>query len=587
MPKKILYGLLIIAVISTSLLFACTEPETTIKTSSASTTMTQAATSTSAVTSTSTANTANWWDKFGEPKYGGTITVSCGIGGSIPSGFDPANWMNIVTINLETLFTSDWIQSNRDIVTSGWISDEAYVGQLAESWDWTDSQTLVLHIREGVHWQNKEPVNGREFTAYDVQYHYDRVLGTGNGFTEPNPMFASTTTAIEKVVATDNYTCVYHFKNPTLPTNFWSIVDMNSQIIEARECIELGDKLTWQTSVGTGPWILSDYVANNSITAVKNPNYWGKDERHPENQLPYADTLKNVQIQDLSATLAAFRTGKIDAVWDVDWKQAQSLKESNPNLQYTKVLTTGNSLYYRIDTKPFSDIRVRQALAMAIDYNSIASGFYSGNADPTPYGLIPRQCQGYYYDYEDWPQTLKDKYSYNPTKAKELLSEAGYPDGFKTSMVMPNMLTVELPQIIKSYFSEVGVDMEITVLDTNVYGSMIMDKKWDQMHYFMGVPSPWMQLLNFTSKGQDWGRHNDSNLETLVEQLGEAPTLDDAKKLSVEADKYAIENIMVMRTPGEYSYQYWQSYIKGSSGEGRIAGPYRNSLLARLWIDQD
>jgi len=577
MTRKFLYGLLIAMLLVTSLTIACTK-----------TTATSSATPATTAGQTKTSSTAaNWWDKFGEPKYGGTITTSSGVGTAIPSAFDPANWMNMNTIHMEILFNIDWTSEDRNPLVGGWLADEAFKNGLVESWEWSDQQTLVLHVRKGVYWQDKSPVNGREFTANDIQYHYDRMLGTGSGFTAPNPMFGNFTASLEKVTATDNYTAVVKFKMPTPPANFWTMLDMNSQFMEAREWVDMGNPENWQNVAGTGPWTISDYVANVSITAVKNPNYWGSDERYPKNRLPYADTLKTVQIMDGSTELAALRSGQIDVAWDVDWKQAQSLKKTNPDLQSAKGISRGDAVFWRNDTKPFTDIRVRKALQMAIDRNAIARDYYGGNADPTPYGLINPDISGYNYVYNEWPQTLKDEYSFNPTKAKELLAEAGYPQGFKTNILTSPAFDNQLLQAIKSYFNDIGVDMEIKIVDPQVFGGMIGEKKDDQMHFWWSIEPPNMVLILFSSKAGDWGRITDTNFDAIVGKFNSATSLTDAKQLAVEADKYAIENHMSMKTPQIYVYQFWHPYIKGGSGEGRLTGAPRQQFLSRIWIDKD
>ena len=87
---------------------------------------------------------------------------------------------------------------------NSWVPERFMGGdQLAESWELTDPQTVTVYLREGVYWQDKPPVNGREFTADDVVYNYDRLLGTGSGFTEPIPYYFGMLTAIDDVVATD------------------------------------------------------------------------------------------------------------------------------------------------------------------------------------------------------------------------------------------------------------------------------------------------------------------------------------------------------------------------------------------------
>jgi peptide/nickel transport system substrate-binding protein len=136
----------------------------------------------------------------------------------------------------------------------------------------------------------------------------------------------------------------------------------------------------------------------------------------------------------------------------------------------------------RNDVKPFSDIRVRKAMQMAINLPAIAKDYYKGTVEPYPVMLTSRYMKGWGFRYEDWPQDLKNEYAYNPAAAKQLLAQAGYPDGFKTNVVTDKVKSKELLQIVRSYFAAVGIDMEIRMMDTTSFIDLVMHgKKHDQM----------------------------------------------------------------------------------------------------------
>ena len=288
MPHKLLFGLLILILVSLPLFTACpAEPTPTPATATPTPT---------AATATPT-GTANWWDDFGEPQYGGEIVFS-------PARFHIAfdsyagSDYGATPYFMETLWIPDWMVDRETWAFSGPFVPEDYLqGHLAESWEITDLQTMIVHLRQGVYWQDKEPVNGREFNAYDVEYHYDRFLGTGNGFTEPSARHIARMGVIEKVTATDDYTVVFKFKNPSV-LNFDEPMEQDARHnIEAPEVVQqYGDTTDWKNAVGTGPWILTDYLEGTSFTFERNPNYWGYDDRYPENQIPYADSLKVLYI---------------------------------------------------------------------------------------------------------------------------------------------------------------------------------------------------------------------------------------------------------------------------------------------------
>jgi len=495
---------------------------------------------------------------------------------------------------LEGLFKWDWTTDRKDWSFSYQFVPYEYVkGNLAESWEFsTDLKSLIVHIRKGVNWQDKAPVNGRAFTAKDVQYHYDRIFGNGSGFTKPSS-FAAWINTVEKVTATDDYTVEIKFKQAGL-NGIWQLIDMvTPNFFVPREWVEQNDLANWQNVVGTGPWILTDFVSDSSMTVSRNQNYWGYDERHPKNQLPYANKITALAIKDVATKVAAVRTGKIDVLSNLGWQQANVLKESNSDLQVLK--NEGSSslgLQMKVDTAPFTDIRVRTALQMSLDLNAIAKTHYNGLTDGTPAGIAPQNLKQYSFQYADWSQQLKDEYSYNPTKAKELLAEAGYPNGFKTNTIASGMFDAELLQIIKSYFNEIGVDMEIKMLDVSTYFPYATKLKHDQMAAFGGAPTtnPQKILQNFwsTSKGGgNFSNINDEGYDAIVTKFNNATTMEEATKYVQEADKYFLEKHYQVITVSNPTFVIAQRYIKGYSGEVIQASWNDWFHLSRIWVDQN
>ena len=153
----------------------------------------------------------------------------------------------------------------------------------------------------------------------------------------------------------------------------------------------------------------------------------------PQNQLPYVDKFKILIIPDEAAAIEAMRQGKIDALDQISIERAQALQKTNPEiLQIMTPSPSTPSIDPRNDLPPFNDIRVRKALQLAIDLPAIARTYYGGKAVPNPSTLTSRDVKGWGFPYENWPQDLKDEYSYNPQMARQLLADAGYPNGFRT-----------------------------------------------------------------------------------------------------------------------------------------------------------
>ena len=261
---------------------------------------------------------------YSAPQYGGTITFAKQNDGA-STNVDLLTGGNIGMIDLvtEKLATLNW-GLDRDLYafSGGYMTQVfALAGTLAESWEQPDDKTFVLNIRKGVQWHDKAPMNGRELTAKDVEYTYQRYLGnklTGTEFSEADPHPGGGPLVAlpwESVTATDKYTVVMKMKEQPGVSALKLILDYWSVGVQPREVIEEhGDISDWRNLVGTGPYELTDWVLGSFFTYTKNPNYWGYDPKYPENRLPYADEVKGLIIVEHATRLAGLRSGQLDYI---------------------------------------------------------------------------------------------------------------------------------------------------------------------------------------------------------------------------------------------------------------------------------
>ena len=214
----------------------------------------------------------------------------------------------------------------------------------------------MFNIRQGVHYHDKAPVNGRELTAQDVEYNFHRLLGLGSGFTEKSPQtWGVLTLPIESVTATDKWTVEIKLSQPDLRALGFLLGDAHGIVYPPEIIEEHGNAEDWRTIVGTGPWMLTDWVEAASMTWEKNPSYWKDDEKFLGNRLPYADGLKGVFMPEDATKLAAMRTGKIDWIGIVGNSQifsvdlAVSLKETNPEISlWPYSFRSGYSIFLQV-----------------------------------------------------------------------------------------------------------------------------------------------------------------------------------------------------------------------------------------------
>jgi len=536
------------------------------------------------------------------PQYGGTVTFV--TASPTPTEiFDPVYSTRSVTTAVNTysqMGTADWSRgpqgTNEFPFTSSYIPDEYFRGDVVESWEIVDLQTIIFKLREGVYWHNVPPMNGRAFTVEDVGYSFERGQG------DPRNVFY---TAEER--------------DPELPPFFVKIDDstfqlmydeedtrmlhgvMHWQYMQPREMVEAyGDLSDWRHQAGTGPFMVIDCVPASSVTWKRNPNYFMHDPFHPENRLPYIDKLKMIVIVDESTRLAALRTHKIDRL-SVSWDKVEGIKETNPELLMKQVLPDASCVIFtRTDIEPLSDVRVRQALSLAIDQPAILEQHYLGNAYMLLWPVMPSFVT-HYTPLEELPDNLRELYEYHPDKAKALLAEAGYPNGFKTEATVSAAWPrgIDVLAIVKEYLADIGVDMEINVMEPSSFGSVLYAKTFAAMSYITWGNNGIDDAFGWAHGGwvSDEGVPSVYNFGNVVDPLAQEryETLvvttdsDERERIRKEENLHEIEMVWEIPLPTPAAYFFWMPWIKGYAGEVGVGpDPGENSGVYRyVWIDPD
>jgi peptide/nickel transport system substrate-binding protein len=535
---------------------------------------------------------SEWWDKFGKPQYGGTIAKRVASLNAVFDGWahDPMGermWT-------DHMYSPDWTLDRKEFAFNTAYTPYKYLkGCLVEKWEVPDLSTLILHINQNAHWQNKEPINGRPFTAYDLEYYYNRLLGRGSGYTKPFPRWAHLASEVKSVIVEDDHTITIEFTEPGMGILFDFVqIDPSTHVIEPPEVLEAsgGFCKDWHNAVGTGAWILTDFKPGSYAHYIKNPDYWVYDERYPENRLPYADELRLLCIPDISTALAALRTGKLDMLEEVSLQQAQTIAKTNPELEQAKLPTSGYCLAIRAQQEPFNDIRVRKALQMSVNRKALASGYYMNTVDPQPCGVAAPQIKECCYSYGEWPQALKDEYSYNPEKARQLLAEAGYPDGFKTNILTTSRFDTQVAEVLKSYFLDIGVDAEIESVDfvaalklqhSGDYGLIYSNQTAMSFALIMIVQSYFSTDMNLNRSGV-----KSPEYDVLKQKYISATTYNEALSYIKEMDKMGLEQHWMVHTFPTYTYNIYQPRLKGYSGEYIFGSVIQGFYWNRVWVDQ-
>lgn len=613
MKKKLIWVTISILILLSMIIISCTQATTSPTTTSTSpqpptssqptettsqttTPPTTTVTTSAPPTTTPTTTTANWWDKDGVPQYGGTLVYTYPFVDVIT---DPANDPRPSQFGAygEFLFCDNMLTDRAEYsFQASWAPLKYLQGWIAESFEQTDPTTITVKIRQGIHWHNRAPTNGREFTADDVVFAYDRALGTGSGFDQPNPFFAPNMQSIDRVVKVDKYTVQFKLKNPS-PLAIYQVTEPMLRIgFTAPEWWALSDaqKQDYHYTVGTGAWTLDDFVAGTSITCNKNPDYWGYDEKYPQNKLPYLDTWKVLAIPDVQTQIAAMRTGKADMIVDgrshISIQQAEALNKSNPEIKVLYWTGGAGGLTFRWGAQPFTDIRVKKAMQMAIDTDMIANQYYKGMGDPTPRGIADPFLGADWSDpYSSWPQSLQDEYKYNIDEARNLMTEAGYPNGFDTEIYASTQDDIDLAQIMQSMLQHISVNATIKAEDPVTAGTITRGNKYTQTVLGAGGglgSGPSDAITNYWSgKFERTGGVEDPVYDDYVNKFFAATTEADCQKIFKEASRYAIEQHYTLQLGTVKTPQVYQPWVKGWHGENFWSWS-QWAYYQRMWIDQ-
>ena len=456
---------------------------------------------------------------------------------------------------------------------------------LAQSWERVGETVYVFKLRSGVRWQPKPPVNGRELTADDVKYTYERFLATkGN----PNRALLQ---MVDKVEAPDKYTVKFTLKEP----NAWFLnrLASTSTWIVARECVEkYGDLKTRESVVGTGPWMLERYEPGSKLSFVRNPNCF-----YPK--LPYVDAVELSIIPDSNTAFAAFLAGKLDfgpeygmTIRRADVAAAKKkLGHWYSPLQTREFLVpSGRITVMKLDQDPFKDVRVRRAIAMAdnwreiLEHNSLAQG------KGAPDAIIPAALKDWSVPMKELPVEGQKLYEpLDPAGVKQLLGAAGHPGGIKipvetTAGYGPEW--VDAVQVTVKNWKAAGIEAELKMQDYDAFVSSSASGKFDKM--ILAVrdgatdPDSYLETL-LPGDPLNVSGVNDPKLTEMIKR--QRRTFNDSARRDIVYDiqRYCSQQVYYACGPSPSVVAAWMPNIVDF---GPNIGPDYGGRLMSAWIDK-
>ena len=388
----------------------------------------------------------------GAVKRGGTLKIALDVD---PITCDPYKSSNLSALQSFDLFYN---------ALSRFDDNLKVVPDLAESYQMVDPTTYVFKLRQGVKWHS-----GKDFTAEDIKYSWDKILDPATG-----AAYRSLFTPIQKVEIVDPLTVKMTLSGPYSPL-INVMANRRGSVIIPKDFYEKNNNNLGTVADGTGPFKMTQFVPGTSMRLEKNPNYYWKQG---SDQLPYVDAIDCPYMPDEAARLAAIRSGTIDYA-RLSGENADLLK-NNPDLQVFKTRTcTVWAHILNTRRKPFDDLRVRQALDLAVDRNEIINNAMAGNAEPS--GPISTGNGDWWIDPKDLP------YKVDIAKAKQLLADAGMPNGFKMGLLVSTQYPIEQGRpavVLKQQLAKIGVDLTIETVEWAVFNqrnSVAGNWNWDSM----------------------------------------------------------------------------------------------------------
>ncbi|WP_162419700.1 ABC transporter substrate-binding protein [Microvirga brassicacearum] len=317
---------------------------------------------------------------------------------------------------------------------------------LAERWENPDNLTWIFHLKSGIQFADGSPM-----TSADVKASLDRVIA------EKGPL-AGLWAAVEAIETPDAQT----FKIKT--TQPVGTILSNLTMLGIAPAAKIRDPNFFSAPYGTGPFKVASFTAGQLVRLVRNENYWGEKPKLSQIEYRY--------IPEVSGRITALENNEIDFTWGLPPDQIDQVKDSK-SLTVESFPTYSNYyMWFNNSRKPFTDARVRQAMWHAVDLAQIQKDLFPGTASLAK-GPIPQAVFG---------SSVQTPYAYDVAKAKKLLADAGYPNGFETAMMWSSQCCAavrEFAETLVSYWAAVGIKVTPQELERATWLDRLLKLDWD------------------------------------------------------------------------------------------------------------
>lgn len=494
------------------------------------------------------------------------------------------------------------------------------VPALATRWEISpDGLEYTFHLRSGVNFHDNACFpngKGRAFTSKDVKYSMERVcdprtstrgfdfyknlvVGASEYYTDiSNATKNNAEPKLKEVtgfIAKDDSTFQVKLKKPFGPFIYYMCLGF--AYVVPKEAVDKYGKDFFQNPVGTGPFIFENWSQDKDLNLKRNPNYWEKDSYG--NQLPYVNNIKFRFVKDLSQQLLEFRNGNLDESYRIpneSFKEIVQNKQLTPEFakfQLQRVPALSVQFYgFLTSSKLLGNVKLRQAINYAIDREKIIKFVLNGQSSyPGIYGVVPPSMPGYDY------KAIKG-YAYDKDKAKQMLTEAGYPDGKGLGEITLQIndgggRNSQVAEAIQSMLKEVGITMKLNQIPFAQHLDNIDAGRADfyRLGWIADYPDPENFLNLFYGKNVPANpkdispinntRYQNKAYDDLFEEAITKSDRDERYKLYLKAEQLAINDAPLLIIFYDEDYRLLQPYVKGYPLD-----PMHRVNFRRLWLDK-
>ena len=342
-----------------------------------------------------------------------------------------------------------------------WDNDGKVVPALASSWK-VDGQTITFTLRSGVKFHNGDPL-----TADDVKFSLDTMKSK-----DLNSGSASNFAAVDSAVVVDPSTV--QFKLNKIDARIFDTIANNLSILPMKYYQSAGQAGFIAKPIGTGPFKFVSWAKDDRVTMEANTDYWSGSPKGK----PLVKTLVFRAIPTAATRVSELKSGGVDLVQDLPTDQVDPIKSAGFNVVENKSPVYNYAFFNTVATtdaaKPLKDARVRQAMNMAVDTATIIKTVLGGHA---------RQLAGGVTDLTAGYSSDLKPFAFDQAKAKQLLADAGYPNGFTIDADVSNTAKQDVPQAIVAQLGQIGIKVNLNALPTDVFNNRWIAKQLDPLYF--------------------------------------------------------------------------------------------------------